>query len=88
MKIKSFLVFIRNTLLHRTELDFPTVSYILRAFYDNMSDAEKEREGKNLELLLKTTTQQITLNQSLTRAKTKNLSAELMKLKNEVKRKR
>ncbi len=82
MKVKAFVDFINYTLLHRAELDLTTVKYLMTEFYNCLSKPELKREGTNIQMILNYTSQQLTLNESVIRAKAKNLSKELDKLKN------
>jgi len=82
MKIKAYLDFIQFTILHRAELDLPTLKYLLNPLYEYLTKAEYNRIKQQLEMILNYTSQQLTLNQSVNKAIAKNLDKKLTKLKN------
>ena len=87
MKIKAYLDFMQFTILHRTELDLPTLKYLLNPLSKYLTKAEYNRIKQQLEMILNNTSQQLTLNQSVNKAIAKNLDEKLTKLKNGIDKK-
>ena len=82
MKIKKFIDIVQYTLLHRAGLDLITLKYFLTEFQKCLTKTEYNRVKSQLQVLSLTTSQQLTLNQSLNNAIAKNLDEKLTKLKN------
>jgi len=81
MKIKTFMDFIQHTLLHRAKLDLTTLKYLMQEFEKCLTKPELNRIKPQLLMILNYTSQQLTLNQSINKAKAKNLEKQLNNIK-------
>ena len=86
MKIERFLKWIQEQMLNYSDINFTTVKIFIDKFYACLSNNEKIRWHTEILMIREFTSKQLSIDETVHIAKTKNLEHRLIKIKqNEVK---